>query len=209
MTPQGLAIAGWLQDWIILSAGALLPIVLTGALILHFARPCARRQCLDAGARLGSDVSWLAYVLARDGVLLAAFVLSTVYLFPNVYLSQSLDIPITAPLSSLVLLWALVARIALDADESVSAFRAVSLLLIAGAALFVVPEALGVQAVNASYFWDEFGLGWVAPLLIAGQNPELATAILGSSLAAFAATAVAAFFALVRKGESLAAAREA
>ncbi len=210
MTPAAVTISGWIWDWIVLTVASALPVMWALVLILHFARPCAVRQCDDASAKLGSDVAWLIYLALRDGVLILTFLASTVFLFPNVYLSQILDIPITAPLSSLVLLWALIVKVAFDTDESVAAFRGLSLLLVLGAALFVVPEALGVQAVNASYFWDEYaGLGGIAPPLIAALNPDVAAAILAVTLAAFAVTLAGAFVVLGRRGERLMAAETA
>ena len=192
----------WAQNWLILSIGAILPAIWALTLSLQFAAPAVMRHRAKLGINLGRDAAWLVYVVARDGAMLLTLALSVVYLFPNVYLTRDFDVPITAPLSALVLLWALVLKTMFDADESPTAFRAVSLLLVFGSMLFIVPEALGVQAVGASYYWDEYaGLGWIPPSLIAALNPDGASAILGLSLIGFALTAVFIFAWLLRVGE--------
>ena len=48
---------------------------------------------------------WLSYVLIRDGLMVITFGLSLVFLFPNLYLK--VGVPITAPLATVVLSWAL------------------------------------------------------------------------------------------------------
>jgi hypothetical protein len=209
MTPQQADMIWWAQSWLVLSIGAILPAVWALTLTLHFAAPAVMRHRAGLGLRLGSDTTWLVYVIARDGAMLLTLALSAVYLFPNIYLSQFLDIPITAPVSALVLVWALLVKLMFDADESAAAFRAVSLLLLLGAILVIVPEALGVQAVQASVYWDQFAeMGWIVPPLIASLNPDAATTILGLTLAGLGLTAVFVFVWFLRKAEAVAAAKK-
>jgi hypothetical protein len=192
------------QNWVVLSIGAILPPVWALTLSLHFAVPAVMRHRASLGLRLGSETTWLVYIVARDGAMLLTLALSAVYLFPNVYLSQYLDIPITAPVSALVMFWALLVKLMFDSDENVAAFRAVSLLLVVGSMLFIVPEVLGVQAVQAAYYWDQYaGLGWIVAPLIAALNPDVAPAVLGTTLAAFALTALFAFAWSVRRAGSV------
>jgi hypothetical protein len=206
MTPDEWSILGAMQAWLVLSIAAALPLLWALTLILHFARPyVARRLDGTGGSRLSAEVTWLGYVLIRDGVMALTFALATIFILPGVYLTPGLDLPIGAPLSWLLLLWVFLIKLGGDADRRATPFRVVSLLLVVGAALTIVPEALGAQAVNASYYWDvAAGVGWIAPPMISALNPDAATTILAVTLVAAAVSVVFAFVWLVRRGERLA-----
>ena len=55
--------------WMVLSVAAVLPILWSFTLILHFARPYIIRFLRRLTLRFGGDVWWLSYVLFRDGLL--------------------------------------------------------------------------------------------------------------------------------------------
>jgi hypothetical protein len=74
------------EYWIILSVAAVLPILWSFTLALHFARPYIVRYLQGLTLRFGGDVWWLSYVLMRDGLLVVmTLALSAIFLFPNIY----------------------------------------------------------------------------------------------------------------------------
>ena len=116
------------QGWMVLSIAAVLPMLWSFTLVMHFARPYVVRFLQTLTLRFGGDVWWLSYVLIRDGLMVITFGLSTIFLMPNLYLMVGL--PITAPLATVVLFWALVVKLIRDPDDDPSMFRLVSVLLV-------------------------------------------------------------------------------
>ncbi len=171
--------------WLVLSVAAVLPILWAFTLVLHFARPYVIRFLRTLTLRFGGDVWWLSYVLIRDALVVVTFGLSVIFLMPNLYLK--IGLPITAPVATLVLFWALVVKLIRDPDEDPAAFRLVSVLLVIASALYIVPQIYGLEAADQAY------LGNLPSLLISSENVPLARPILWLSLAAFAATGGALF----------------
>jgi hypothetical protein len=134
------------QYWLILSVAAILPILWAFTLSLHFARPYILRYLQGLTLRFGGDVWWLTYILIRDGLLVVTFALSAIFLFPNVYMSADLGVPITAPLAALVLFWGLLAKLTGDSDDDPRTFRIVSVLLVVASMLYIIPQIYGVEA---------------------------------------------------------------
>ena len=97
------------------------------AMIMHFARPYILRFLGTLTLRFGGDVWWLSYVLMRDALLTITLALSVVFLMPNLYIG--LGLPLTAPLATVVLLWAMVVKLIRDADDDRRTFQIVSVLL--------------------------------------------------------------------------------
>src|SRR5690242_89397 len=124
------------QAWMVLSVAAILPILWAFAMSLHFARPYVVRFLSTLTLRFGADVWWLSYVLIRDALLLITLVLMTIFLMPNLYIG--LGLPLTAPISAVLLFLALVVKLTRDADDDPGAFRAVSLLLVAASAFYII-----------------------------------------------------------------------
>ena len=86
--------------WMVASVAAVLPILWSFTLILHFARPYIIRFLRRLTLRFGGDVWWLSYVLFRDGLLVITLGLSMVFLMPNFYLTgDGLPIPPPSPWS--------------------------------------------------------------------------------------------------------------
>ena len=90
------------SGWMVLSVAAVLPMIWTFTLIMHFARPTIIRFLQSLTLRFGGDVWWLSYVLFRDALLVITLGLGMLFFMPNLYFVEGL--PITAPLSVLVLL---------------------------------------------------------------------------------------------------------
>ena len=103
--------------WLVLSVAAILPILWAFTLVLHFARPYIIRFLGTLTLRFGGDVWWLSYVLIRDGLMLVTLALSMIFLMPNLYIG--LGLPITAPLATVVLAWALAVKLTRDSDDDV------------------------------------------------------------------------------------------
>ncbi len=179
------ALTNGASGWLVLSLAAVLPILWAFTLSLHFARPYIVRFLQRLTLRFGGDVWWLSYVLFRDALLVITLGLSTIFLFPNLYLS--IGLPITAPLATVVLLWAAVVKLLRDCDDDPAAFRLVSVLLVIASILYIVPQVYGMEAADQAY------LGDLPNSLISTGNLALARPILWLSLALFVITAGALF----------------
>ena len=173
------------SGWMVLSVAAVLPILWAFALSMHFGRPYVLRFLRTLTLRFGGDVWWLSYILIRDGLLVVVLGLSLVFLFPNLYLRVGL--PITAPLATVVLFWALALKLFRDPDEDVNAFRIQSILLVIASALYIVPQVYGMEAADQEY------LGGLPASLISSSNLAVARPIFWLSLALFALTAAVIF----------------
>jgi hypothetical protein len=188
------------QYWMILSVAAILPILWSFTLALHFARPYILRYLQGLTLRFGGDVWWLSYVLIRDGLLVVTFALSVLFLFPNVYMSPDLGVPITAPLAALVLFWALLAKLTGDSDDEPRTFRIVSVLLVLASMLYIIPQIYGVEAGDQVDAWNSIAnLGGIPAALVSGSNPDVSYPILNLSLLGFAATGAVIFVWFMKK----------
>ncbi|HEU6440481.1 MAG TPA: hypothetical protein VFC12_08625, partial [Terriglobales bacterium] len=150
--------------------------------------------------RFGGDVWWLSYVLMRDALMVLTLALSAIFLFPNLYLSADLGVPITAPLAALVLFWALLAKLTGDADDDPRTFRIVSVLLVIASALYIIPQIYGVEAADQVDSWNAIAnLGGIPGALVIGPDLTVPYAILNLSLLGFAATGAVIFVWFLRK----------
>lgn len=177
------------QQWLVLTIAAFMPALWTFTLMLHLARPYVIRTLRKLSLRFGADVWWLTYVLVRDAVTILTFGLSFIFLMPNLVLT--LDLPVTAPLATLFLFWALYVKLLYDADDRFGAYRLVTALLVIGATLYFVPQTLGLEANTQDY------LAGLSTFFDSTKNQALAGPILVAALIGFAATAVAIFWRVV------------
>jgi hypothetical protein len=188
------------QYWLVLSVAAVLPILWAFTLSLHFARPYILRYLQGLTLRFGGDVWWLSYILIRDGLLVVTLALSAIFLFPNVYMSPDLGVPITAPLAALVLFWALLAKLTGDSDDDARTFRIVSILLVVASMLYIIPQIYGVEAGDQVDALNSIAnLGGIPGALVSGSNPDVSYPILNLSLLGFAATGAVIFGWFLRK----------
>ncbi len=174
------------REWLVLTIAAFMPTLWALTLIFHFARPYIVRVLRSLTLRFGADVWWLSYVLIRDAMMIVTFALATVLLLPGLYVTMPL--PLFAPLASLVLFWALVLKLFGEADDDARTFRAVSLLLVAGATFFFVPLFFGVEATDQAY------LGDLPAFLVSATNQAWAWPVLLVALAGYGATAAYIFW---------------
>jgi hypothetical protein len=182
--------------WLVLSIAAILPILWSFAMVMHFARPYVIRFLQSLTLRFGGDVWWLSYVLLRDALLTIVLAMSVIMLMPNLYIG--LGLPLTAPLAVVVLLWAMVVKLIRDADDDPGAFRLVSGLLVVASVLYIVPQIYGLEAADQVEWLDQYGLGWIPGALSAssGDPPvvnDLAWPILILSLVLSGLTAAGLF----------------
>jgi hypothetical protein len=182
--------------WMVLSIAAILPILWSFAMVMHFARPYVIRFLQTLTLRFGGDVWWLSYVLIRDALLTIVLAMSVIMLMPNLYIG--LGLPLTGPLAVVVLLWALVIKLIRDADDDPAAFRLVSILLVIASALYIVPQVYGLEAADQVDWLNQYGLGWIPGALSASSGDpavvnDLAWPIVIVSLVLFGLTAGALF----------------
>jgi hypothetical protein len=180
------------ESWMVFSVAAALPILWAFGLAMHFARPYVIRFLGTQTLRFGADVWWLGYVLVRDAMLVLTFTLSVVFLMPNLYIG--LGLPLTAPLATVVLFWALIIKLSGDADDNPRTFRTFSILFVIASALYIIPQIYGLESADQVDALTGFGLGWT-PDALSAANPDagtvndLAWPVLALSLALFAASA--------------------
>jgi hypothetical protein len=172
--------------WMVLSIAAVLPILWSFTLVMHFARPYVVRFLQNLTLRFGGDVWWLSYVLLRDALLVVTLGLSMIFFYPNLYLKGD-GLPITAPISVVLLFWALIVKLIRDMDDDPAIFRAVSLLLVAASVLYIVPQVYGLEAVDQDY------LGGIPAALTSTGNLDLAKPILWGSILVFVLTGAGIF----------------
>ena len=168
------ALTSGASTWLVLSVAAVLPILWAFTLTMHFARPYVIRFLRSLTLRFGGDVWWLSYVLVRDALIVVTLGLSLVFLMPNLYLKVGL--PITAPIATVVLFWALVVKLIRDSDDDPTAFRLVSVLLVVASVLYIVPQIYGLEAADQAY------LGGLPAALTSSTNLDVARPILWISL---------------------------
>jgi hypothetical protein len=174
------------SGWLVLSVAAVLPILWTFTVVMHFARPAVIRFLQSLTLRFGGDVWWLSYVLFRDALLVVTLGLGMLFFMPNLYFVGE-GLPITAPLSVLVLFWALCVKIIRDPDDDPAAFRLLSVLLVIASVLYIVPQIYGLEAADQEY------LGNLPSLLTSTGNLDVARPLFWLSLGLFGLTAGAMF----------------
>lgn len=177
------------QQWLVATIAAFMPALWALTLIVHLSRPYILRTLRKLSLRFGADVWWLSYVLVRDAVTIVTFCLSVIFLMPNLILGQ--DLPLTAPLATLFLFWALYVKLLHDADDSFGAYRLVTLLLVVAATFYFVPQTLSIEAGSQAY------LSGIRAFLDSTTNQAWAGPILVVSLLGFAVTAAATFYRVV------------
>lgn len=167
--------------WMVLTIAAVLPILWSFTLVMHFARPYVVRFLQGLTLRFGGDVWWLSYVLTRDALLVITFGLSMIFFYPNLYLKGD-GLPITAPIATLVLFWVLIVKLMRDMDDDPAVFRLVSVMLVIASVLYIVPQIYGMEAA------DQENLAAISSALISVSNLDIARPILWGSIALFMLT---------------------
>ena len=159
------------EQWVVSTIAALLPALWAMTVILHLARPYVLRTVKKLSLRFGADVWWLGYVLVRDAVMLITFVLSLIFLFPN--LVMTIPLPLTAPLAGMLLFASLYVKLLYDSDDDFQTYRVSTILLAVGAAFYLIPQIFAIETASqerlsgvASFLTSTSNTAWMGPILI-------------------------------------------
>lgn len=168
------------RDFMVGTLVAALPMFWIATLAFYLMRPYAIRTLRKLSLRFGADIFWLSYVLVRDGALIVTFIVSLFFFYPN--LLHDNPLPITAPLSAVFVLWALLVKMVRDPDENPADYRLSVIFLMIGSVLYLVPLTLGVEVTSQSH------LSWMVDHLTSNANFQVAIGVFYVSLALVAAT---------------------
>src|SRR5581483_4997237 len=159
---------------------AALPIIWLAILGLHLGRPYILDMIDRFTLRLGADLLWLIYVALRDLLIVSGVIMSFMFFFPDVVVSDQL--PLTGGLAAACLFAVLLVKLAGDPDHNLRDFRLTTFLLGLGALFYFVPYVAGVQA-------NSIAAGPMAPIsnfLVTSSNPTWAVGIGYASIALLA-----------------------
>src|SRR5215469_8478180 len=122
---------------------AILPVIWLAILGLHLGRPYILTMIDRFTLRLGADLLWLIYVAVRDFLIVSGVIMSFMFFFPDVVITDAL--PLTGGLAAAALFGVLLVKLMGDPDHHLRQFRIVTILLAIGAIFYFVPYVLGVQ----------------------------------------------------------------
>src|SRR5579871_1908956 len=170
---------------------AVLPIVWLAILGLHLGRPYILEMIDRFTLRLGADLLWLVYIALRDLLIVSGVVMSFMFFFPDVVITDAL--PLTGGLAAACLFGVLLIKLMGDPDNNARSYSAVTYLLALGAAFYFVPYLFGVQA-NAVVTGSFLN---ISNFLVTNTNPFWAVGLAYVSIGLLALMgAIAAFYAL-------------
>src|SRR5215813_3135480 len=119
---------------------AILPIIWLALLGLHLGRAYILDMIDRFTLRLGADLLWLVYVALRDLLIISGVVMSFMFFFPDVVITDAL--PLTGGLAAASLFGVLLVKLMGDPDHNLREFRLVTILLGIGALFYFVPYVL-------------------------------------------------------------------
>jgi hypothetical protein len=122
--------------WLETTIAVALVFVTAMAFSLQIARGYFLRTLEKFTLRLGADIWWLAYVLIRDALIFLSFVMGLMVFFPGTFQDYPMAVPFM-PLAVVFFGMALITKLYFDADESRSAFRAVTVFVFLGTFLWI------------------------------------------------------------------------
>jgi hypothetical protein len=176
---------------------AVLPAIWIAILGLQLGRPYILEMIDRFTLRLGADLLWLVYIAIRDLLIVSGVVMSFMFFFPDVVISDAL--PLTGGLAAVCLFAVLLVKLMGDPDHNLRDFRLVTYLLALGAVFYFVPYLFGVQF-NAI---APAGLAGISNFLVTNTNPNWAVGIGYVSTALLAILgAVAAVYAIRTGGRA-------
>jgi hypothetical protein len=140
---------------------ALLPIVWLAILGLQLGQPYILDMIDRFTLRLGADLLWLVYVALRDLLIVSGVVMSFMFFFPDVVITDAL--PLTGGLAAACLFGVLLVKLMGDPDHNLRDFRIAISLLGLGSLFYFVPYVLGVQF-NLSVLVTNTNQGWAVAL---------------------------------------------
>jgi hypothetical protein len=140
---------------------AALPIIWLAIIGLHLGQPYILDMIDRFTLRLGADLLWLVYVALRDLLVVSGVVMSFMFFFPDVVVTDAL--PLTGGLAAACLFGVLLVKLMGDPDHNLRDFRIAISLLAIGAIFYFVPYVLGVQF-NLSFLVTNTNPGWAVGL---------------------------------------------
>ncbi len=140
---------------------AALPIIWLAIIGLHLGQPYILDMIDRFTLRLGADLLWLVYVALRDLLVVSGVVMSFMFFFPDVVITDAL--PLTGGLAAACLFGVLLVKLMGDPDHTLRDFRIAISLLGIGALFYFVPYVLGVQF-NLSFLVTNTNPGWAVGL---------------------------------------------
>jgi hypothetical protein len=180
------------MQFVVSTVAAMLPSLWAMTVILHLARPQMLRTIKKLSLRFGADVWWLGYVLVRDALMLITFVLTLVFLFPN--LMVTIPLPLTAPLAGLLLFASLYVKLLYDSDDDFQAYRISTFLLALGVGLYLIPQIFAIESTSQEW------LSGVAGFLTSTSNPAWMVPILIISMVGYGLIGGLIFYQVVIRG---------
>jgi len=140
---------------------AALPIIWLAIIGLHLGQPYILDMIDRFTLRLGADLLWLVYVALRDLLVVSGVVMSFMFFFPDVVITDAL--PLTGGLAAACLFGVLLVKLMGDPDHTLRDFRIAISLLGIGALFYFVPYVLRVQF-NLSFLVTNTNPGWAVGL---------------------------------------------
>jgi hypothetical protein len=173
---------------------AVLPVFWLVLLGLHLSRPYVLDMIDRFTLRLGADLLWLIYVALRDLLIVSGVIMSFMFFFPDVVITDAL--PLTGGLAAVLLFGVLLVKLMGDPDHNLRDFRLTTVLLGIGALFYFIPYVFGVQfnSVATGPF-----LG-ISNFLVTSSNPGWAVALAYVSVALLAIMGAVAAFYVVKTG---------
>ena len=138
---------------------------------LHMARPYMVTHLHRFSLRLGADLWWILYVGLRDLLLVQVFIGSIIFFYPDVIRGK--DLPITGGLAAVCAFAVMLIKLMTRGDADVRWFRAQTILLGLGAALYVGPYLLGVQVSTIG----TDSANQLASIFVSSQNTDWSLAL--------------------------------
>jgi hypothetical protein len=137
------------EKWLVATLVALLPALWLATLMLHLGRPYVLRMLRRMGLRFGADIWWMGYLIIRDALMLVTLGMSLIFFQPN--LVQNSDLPITGPISALLLVLALAVKLTMRADDRARAYRWTTVFLVLGGTLYFLAQVFAIEAADRPY----------------------------------------------------------
>lgn len=122
--------------WLETTIAVALVFVMAMAFSLQIARGYFIRNLEKFTLRLGADIWWLGYVMIRDGLMFASFIMGLMVFFPGTFQDYPIAVPFM-PASVVLFGLALVTKLYFDADENRNVFRFVTTVVFAGTILWI------------------------------------------------------------------------
>lgn len=173
---------------------AILPIIWLALLGLHLGRPYILDMIDRFTLRLGADLLWLVYIALRDLLIVSGVIMSFMFFFPDVVVTDAL--PLTGGLAAASLFGVLLVKLIGDPDHNLRDFRLTTTLLGIGAIFYFIPYVFGVQFNSVA----TGSLLTISQFLVTNSNHNWAVAMAYVSVALLAIMGAIAAFYVIKTG---------